>query len=257
MRYFSEQDRIKKENWLRKHGSLLRNLYRKTNTVHDYYDEQLGPLMGEKTVLLDAGCGEKGIMDKYRGKNCLSVGMDLSLEAMACNSALDGYVQSGVEVLPFKDKIFDVVVSQWVMEHIRSPRLVFKEFSRVLKPDGDLIVVTNSVYNPIMLVSAVLPSRMRDNMKEKVFPSEIKEDTFPTYYNCNSKRKFESILSELGFVRRFSGYSGDISIFLFSRFLFALALFYEKITDLPWLNCFKMHIVVHYKKKGTAEAFPG
>lgn len=248
MRYFSEEDRIKKESWLKSYPNFLQHLYRKTKTVHDYYDEEVASLISEKTVLLDAGCGEKGIMNKYKGKNRLSVGIDLSLEALKKNDSLDYLLMSGVEKLPFKDEIFDIVICQWVGEHLKEPKLVYKEFARVLKRNGHLIIVTNSVYNPIMFVSAVLPAKTRDKLKEKVFPSEIKEDTFPTYYKCNSKKAFEKVLSDLGFSNVFCGYSGDISIFLFSKFLFILASIYEKITDLKWLNCFKMHIVAHYKK---------
>jgi ubiquinone/menaquinone biosynthesis C-methylase UbiE len=251
MRYFSEEEKIQNEKWLKNYPNFLQNFYHKTKTAHDDYDEELGPLINEKTVLLDAGCGEKGIMNKYnkyKRENRLAIGVDLSLEALRKNNSLDYLLKSTVEKLPFKDGTFDVVICQWVVEHIKEPKLVFEEFKRVLKESGHLIVVTNSIYNFIMFASAILPAKIRDKMKEKVFPSEIKEGTFPTYYKCNSKNSFKKVLSGLGFSEVFSGYSGDISIFVFSKFLFILALLYEKITDLKWLNCFKMHIVVHYKK---------
>ena len=233
---------------MKNHSKFLQDLYHKTETVHDYYDEQLAPLITEKTVLLDAGCGEKGIMNKYNGRNKLSVGIDLSLDALKRNKSFDHLLNSDVAELPFKDGSFDVVISQWVGEHLKNPKLVYKEFARVLKRNGHLIIVTNSVYNIIMFVSAILPAKFRDKLKKKVFPSEIDEDTFPTYYKCNSKKAFENILSNLGFSKLFCGYSGDISIFLFSKFLFIVAFVYEIITDLNRLNCFKMHIVAHYKK---------
>ncbi len=248
MRYFSEVERIGKERWVKKHANFLQNLYHETKTVHDYYDEELAPLISKKVALLDAGCGDKGIMDKYKGGNRLSVGIDLSLEAMRRNCSLDQLLKADVRRLPFKDGSFHVVICQWVIEHINEPKVVCREFARVLKPNGDLIIVTNSVSNPVMLISAILPAWIRDRLKEKVFPSEGKEDTFPTYYRCNSKKKFKDILADLGFSKVFYGYSGDISIFLFSRPIFAFALAYERITDLGWFKRFKMHIVAHYRK---------
>jgi SAM-dependent methyltransferase len=248
MRYFSKEEEIKKEGWLKNYPKSLQNLYHETETVHDYYDEELAPLISKKTVLLDAGCGEKGIMNKYRGQNRLSVGIDLSLRSLKKNNSIDELLISSVEKMPFRDGSFDVVICQWVIEHLENPELVYQEFSRVLKRNGHLIVVTNSVYNGIMLVSAILPIKIRDKLKEKVFPREIKEDTFPTYYRCNSRKAFEKMLYALGFSKHFCGYSGDISIFLFSKFLFVLAIAYEKITDMKWLNCFKMHIIAHYEK---------
>lgn len=248
MRYFSQEDRIKKEGWLKNYPNFLKNLYHQTKTVHDYYDQELAPLINEKAVLLDAGCGEKGIMDKYQGRTKLAVGVDLSAKALKKNSSLDRLLVSSVEKLPFPDNSFDIIICQWVVEHLKRPDLAFKEFSRVLRENGDLIVVTNSIYNPLMLINALLPVKIRDRLKEKVFPAQIKEDTFPTYYHCNSKKRLNKILSNLGFSLIFCGYCGDVSIFLFSKLLFSLALVYEKVTAPKWLNCFKPHIVVHYKK---------
>lgn len=250
MRYFSEKERTDKEGWIKNYSGFIRNIYYHSRTVHDDYDEQLAPLINEETVLLDAGCGEKGIMNKYKGKTKRAVGIDASLEAMEKNTSLDDYVQVHLEneKLPFEDETFDVVICQWVIEHLENPKLVYKEFDRVLKKNGHMILVTNSIYNPMMLISKILPLKLRDSMKEKIFPDEIDEDTFPTYYNCNSKRAFEKALTELGYTRVFSGYSNDISIFLFSKILFMLVVLFDKVTDIKGLKCFKMHIVAHYKK---------
>jgi len=249
LRYFSEKEKIQNERWVKNYPKFLQSSYRKTKTVHDYYDEELAPLINKRTVLLDAGCGKKGIMDKYNGRTRFTVGIDLRLEALKVNNSMDYSLKSNVEKLPFRNGSFNVVICQWVGEHLRKPKMVYKEFARVLKENGHLIIVTNSVYSPIMLASAILPSGFRDKAKEKVFPSEIKEDTFPTYYKCNCKKRCEKVLSDLGLSKNFSGYAGDISLFLFSKILFVLILLYEKITDLKRLNFLKLHILVHYKKQ--------
>jgi hypothetical protein len=81
-----------------------------------------------------------------------------------------------------------------------------------------------------------------------VLPPEIEEDTFPTYYRCNTLGKMETALTKIGFEKRFENYVGDASFFIFSKVLFPLSLLYEKVTDLPFLRLFKMHVVVHYIK---------
>jgi SAM-dependent methyltransferase len=43
-------------------------------------------------------------------------------------------------VIPFRDKTFDSVLLDNVLEHIESPPLLFKEIRRVLKPDGFLLI---------------------------------------------------------------------------------------------------------------------
>ncbi len=43
-------------------------------------------------------------------------------------------------LLPFKDNTFDAVISEAVLEHVRSPNLVVAEMYRVLKPGGYICV---------------------------------------------------------------------------------------------------------------------
>jgi hypothetical protein len=81
-----------------------------------------------------------------------------------------------------------------------------------------------------------------------VLPPEIEEDTFPTYYKSNSLGKMKELLTGAGFTRKYDTYVGDPSFFIYSRLLFPWLLLYEKITDLPFLRMFKMHVVVHYSK---------
>lgn len=48
-------------------------------------------------------------------------------------------VRGVAEVLPFKDNVFDAVVSMSVLEHVKNPFLCAKEIARVLKPEGEII----------------------------------------------------------------------------------------------------------------------
>jgi SAM-dependent methyltransferase len=43
-------------------------------------------------------------------------------------------------MLPFKDGVFDAVISIAVLEHVKFPWMCAKEILRVLKPGGDLII---------------------------------------------------------------------------------------------------------------------
>ncbi|NIO19639.1 MAG: methyltransferase domain-containing protein [Candidatus Aenigmarchaeota archaeon] len=248
MRYFSEKEKSEKERAIASFPRVLQRLFRKTLSIHDCYDEMLAPLIAHDIVVLDAGCGKKGIMNKYIHQTRIAVGIDLQIDDLKRNQALDAFALGFLEALPFGSNCFDVIVCQWVIEHLAHPKRVFREFARVLKPRGHLIVVTNSILNPLMLISFLLPRYMRDFLKKSLMPTCDEEDTFPTYYRCNSISKLSRILARLGFQELATCYSGDHSLFIFNQTIFKLILLFEKITNVPWFRPFKMHIAGHYQK---------
>lgn len=85
------------------------------------------------------------------GERVLEVGTGIGLTAnylpkvkliqtdVEANHWLD--VASDVEALPFPDKLFDAIVCILVLHHVQRPRTALSEFSRILKPDGVLIVI--------------------------------------------------------------------------------------------------------------------
>jgi SAM-dependent methyltransferase len=90
-----------------------------------------------KGKVLDIGCGI-GDMLSYRRN---TVGLDVNpLNVDFCRKRqLEAYVMKP-DVIPFKDKTFDSVLLDNVLEHIDKPSLLFKEIRRVLKPDGILLI---------------------------------------------------------------------------------------------------------------------
>lgn len=250
VRWFDDIEKQKKQACLEKHSSQSRYIFYKLLSVHDVYDDYLVPLVNKSTKVLDAGCGKKGIMNKYKGSAAIIVGMDLQLSALKLNSAMDYKVVSGVYQIPFKENSFDVIVSQWVVEHLNEPDTAFREFSRVLKKGGSLIVVTNSVYNPLMFFNAIMPEAIRDRIKKRCLPPEIEEDTFPTYYRCNTLGKMKAAMRSAGLSKKHACYVGDPSFFVYSKTIFPLTLIYELFTSWKFLRPFKMHVVAHYVKDG-------
>jgi len=49
--------------------------------------------------------------------------------------------------LPIKDKSYDFIVCSEVLEHVIYPRRVLKEFRRILKDDGKIIITLPNEYN--------------------------------------------------------------------------------------------------------------
>jgi ubiquinone/menaquinone biosynthesis C-methylase UbiE len=88
-------------------------------------------------LILDDGCGSGMIMDRLVGP---TVGFDLSSELLAtAKTKLKPFhylVQGDAEVLPFREGIFDKVLSVTLVQNTPNPAEVFSEIKRVTRLRG-------------------------------------------------------------------------------------------------------------------------
>ena len=102
------------------------------------------------SLILDAGCGLGG-SSRLIAKNfkCRVKGIDLSesfietAKKLTCWSTpeLDvSFDKASILELPFEDNSFDAVLCQHILMNIKDKKTAVKEFYRILKPDGTLII---------------------------------------------------------------------------------------------------------------------
>ncbi len=104
-------------------------------------------LQGHEQVL-DAGCGAGHTAVAFAKYAAEVIAYDLTepmLEQVQTLATEHGVTnvrtqQGNVEVLPFDDDEFDVVVSRYSAHHWSHPQNALNEFSRVLKPGGQFIL---------------------------------------------------------------------------------------------------------------------
>jgi len=110
-------------------------------------------LYGKK--ILEIGCGY-GSLSIYVAKRGMKVtGIDISSEAIKIskrNALLNRqkviFKQANGEKLPFKDKVFDVVVCCETLEHIPNHKKAIDEIIRVTKDSGKIIITIPNSLNP-------------------------------------------------------------------------------------------------------------
>lgn len=205
--------------------------------------------MDPSSVILDAGCGLGGVFAKSKlnnpSKRKLLIGIDV---VKGKNPYIDKKYVGSLDKLPFKNDTFDVIVCEWVVEHLKYPRLVFNEFSRVLKKGGHLIIFTPNALNPLVFFSKIIPTKLKDAILNK-FLNEEDNDLFHVFLRCNSTRTINKIAEQVGFKREFLKTYPNPHYFRFNNILLALMIYIDKIlVKFKFLNFSKMYILACYKK---------
>jgi SAM-dependent methyltransferase len=108
--------------------------------------------------------------------------------AVLTNRSLDkGYVIDRQGALPFLDDSVDLIVCDYVVEHIDDPEWLAAEFRRVLKPGGWVCARTPTKFNYVSLAARVIANARHQAILKKVQPTRKSEDIFPTAYKLNTK----------------------------------------------------------------------
>ena len=144
--------------------------------------EYLDPEEGER--ILDIACGGGALSLKIAEKGCEVHGIDMledsikyakrlaEREKIACE-----FKVGSAEDLPYPDGYFDKIVCSSSLEHFKDDTKALKEMNRVLKPNGSVVLTTDSFTYPIT-----------DELKE----SHRKSNSIVNYYTQETlKERFE------------------------------------------------------------------
>ncbi len=138
--------------------------------------------------VLDVGCGSGTIVKRLLkdGKNV--IGLDIGKQFLSfCQSAYRNAAFCGGDAqnLPFADNCFDTIVCSEVIEHLNNPEKSLKEFERVLRPNGELVITTPNISVRWAFLEAIR-TRIRRKMLE-------------TNHNCFTKKRLRFLLDSVGF----------------------------------------------------------
>jgi SAM-dependent methyltransferase len=90
------------------------------------------------------------------------------------------------EPLPFDDAEFDLIISDFVFEHLENPHEVAKELQRVLKNGGIIVARTPNKFGYVAIIASLVPNKMHSAVLGYIQPDRKDNDVFPTYYRLNT-----------------------------------------------------------------------
>jgi SAM-dependent methyltransferase len=184
-----------------------------------------------------------------------AVGVDLATFASDHGSALG--CRADLHALPFPDAVFDVVISMSVVEHLANPEQAFREFGRVLRPGGILVIQTPNLYDYVSIVSALSPYRFHRWLMSRILDRQ-EEDVFPVLYRANTRRALRQALLRSGFtVDRIVLFNQYPAYLMFSTWIFRLGILYERITSrFEWLAPLRGWLLAEARRTSTLPETP-
>jgi len=196
----------------------------------DRYRNLIRGIATKASDILVFGAGRGNTESDLRGAGRRVSGLDTS-DAVHENPYLDEAVCYDGTSLPFPDNEFDLCCAHSVLEHVQAPVATFKEIARVLRPGGRFVFKTPNAWFYAFWVARIVPNRLHPAIVRLV-SNRPEQDTFPTYYRANTRRRLREMLSAVGLRElelrvhiRGAGYLE------FSLPTYLLGVLYERITN--------------------------
>src|SRR2546423_1736779 len=166
---------------------------------------RVNSLIKSSSVVLDVGCGRGASFEDpiflrrelrvLKGKCAKVIGIDVDARAKD-NPFIDEFQIIEGNSWSVESNSIDVLVCDFVLEHIEDPNMFFYECQRVIKPGGYICIRTPNAWSYIALFARLIPNKLHTLVLSKVQDRRKEEDVFPTLYRSNTKRKIRYLLNK-------------------------------------------------------------
>jgi SAM-dependent methyltransferase len=180
---------------------------------------------------LGAGDGKPGPVN-FKGEVRSVIALDPN-SYIRWNSKIDQGVIGLAEGLPFRGDSFDLVISDWVVEHLARPDGVVSEVFRVLRSGGYFVLRTGNIVHYSYAVAAATPYWFHRLVANRVrgIPADS-DDPHATYYRMNTRRAVRGCLRRVGFAEEeLLMIEAEPSYLMFSVPSLLLGVAYERLVN--------------------------
>ncbi len=212
-----------------------------------FYLDLIEQNINSKSILLNIGCGHSILLKDIYQKTKENYGIEPDVNSIQKNQIMQDIKQGYAHDLPFADNYFDIVVSTWVLEHIDQAQESMNEIYRVLKPGGKFIFLTPNKNNYVVMMIRLIPDCLHDFLNRKLYNRQ-EGDTFPVRYKMNTQKEIKALASKAGFRKTDIFFNGDPSYISFNIVLFYIAVLFEKILSISFLQKYRVHLIGCLKK---------
>src|SRR5437588_5205691 len=189
-----------------------------------------------QTVMLNLGAGGPAPRDKirvFKGEVARVAGADIDPEVLHNPELDDAQIIPSSGKLPFGDETFDLVLSDWVVEHIADPFQFLSEVRRILKPDGSFFFRTPNKHHYVGLIASFTPHWFHELVANRARGmSSGDHEPWPTYYRLNSRKAIQADGTRAGFSKvEVLMWEGPPGYLVFNSVPFVLGVAYERVVN--------------------------
>jgi SAM-dependent methyltransferase len=168
----------------------------------------------------DDVCAYRRQLRQIKGKVRELVACDVD-PAVLSNRSADAVVQlEADQPLPFATSSFDLIVADYVFEHVQDPQQVANELERILAPGGWLCARTPNALGYVALCSRLIHNKSHVRLLNLVQPNRKAVDVFPTVYRLNTLGAIEKYFPAARYDNCSYRYDAEPAYFFGNRLVF-------------------------------------
>ena len=230
-------------DWYKGKRTIARAIRLDLTHYEEHYASALRRYVGQGARWLDLGCGHRIVPDwamapaeqeRLVKRATFLVGVDLHDGILRHPLLTYGVIGMG-GALPFKDRTFDLVTANMVVEHVPDPTEFLRDVFRVLRPGGRFLFVTPNLMSPLIFASQLISEGTKKCMIRYLEQRE-ETDVFPSYYRMNKPQAITKAAEGSGFV------TAELSVI-------ASCGEFDRLGPVSWIECVAL--------KGMGVAFHG
>lgn len=207
--------------------------------------------LGKHSIVLDLGAGKGKAGYSFRDRASFVVGIDTDPNIKA-NRLISARIQADIGALPFQSGAFNLIYSDYVLEHVQEPITCIREVARVLAPGGYFIFRTPNLFHYVSMISLLTPHWFHQLIANRVrgIAEDDENEVYPTVYRMNTRWRVEHVCrtgelepETLMMVER------EPSYMLFNPAAFILGFLYERVVNrFESLQAFRSNIFGVFRK---------
>lgn len=224
----------------RAHPEFAAGGYAQDDGTVEFY-QRVVSVLPEGAVVLDFGAGRGAIFDSKEANWChwlvrlgkkysRRIGVDVD-PAVLTNPELDEakVIEAG-KPLPFPDRTFDLILCDWVIEHVEDPISFVEEVRRVLKTGAWFCARTPNRWSYFSVGARLMSGVLQTKVLRMLQPSRQEADVFPKFYRLNTLGDISAAFSPDKWVNATYTHNPNPSYYGSKVWLFHLLNFYQSLT---------------------------